>query len=308
MLLQIILTTLIFNSKGQREVQEGEVELPVAWALQAGYRMLDTASAYNNEEQVGQGVRRSGVPREDVFLVTKLGLHEQRDVLAALKRSLARLNMTYVDLYLIHNPVAIKEDTDEFDVIDYVDTWKGMEETKRLGLAKSIGISNFNISQMERLMANSEIKPAVLQVEVNLNLAQNKILEFTKAHNISVMAYTPFGSLFLKNTNAPPPRVDNPILVGLGFKYNKTVPQIALRYLVQKGVIPIPKSIKKERIEQNIDIFDFELSDEDFDRLSEFNQDYRTVWPSFWQNHPYYPFEKKDVPDPDLFLTGLHET
>ncbi|XP_034838514.1 aldo-keto reductase AKR2E4-like [Maniola hyperantus] len=298
-------TFLGFDEKGQKKVEEGEVELPVSWALGAGYRLIDTASLYFNEEQVGLGVRRSGVPRENVFLVTKLGLNEQRDVVGALSRSLSRLNMTYVDLYLIHNPVAIKADgSGDFDVIDYVDTWKGMEEAKRRGLAKSIGISNFNISQMERLMDNCEIKPAVLQVEVNLNLAQNMILNFTKANNIAVMAYTPFGSLFEKKTDAPPPRVDNPILVGLAFKYKKTVPQIVLRYLVQKGVIPIPKSIRKERIEQNIDIFDFELSDQDMQRLGEFNKDYRSVWPSFWQEHPYYPFEKKEVAEPDIFKSG----
>ncbi|XP_052742991.1 uncharacterized protein LOC112052329 [Bicyclus anynana] len=302
-------TFLGFDEKGVKKVQEGEVELPVTWALNAGYRMLDTAAAYHNEEQVGEGVRKSGVPRENVFIVTKLGMYEQRDVLGALRRSLGRLNSSYVDLYLIHFPIATKsEQSQEYDVIDYLDTWKDMEEAKRLGLAKSIGISNFNISQIERLMDNCEIKPAVLQVEVNLNLAQNKLLEFTKAHNISVMAYSPFGTMFLKNTDAPPPRVDNPILVGLGFKYKKTVPQIALRYLVQRGVTPIPKSVTKERIEQNIDIFDFVLSDEDMDRLSEFNQNYRKVWPSFWQDHPYYPFEKKDVPSPNMFTKGLQKT
>ncbi|XP_072937722.1 aldo-keto reductase AKR2E4-like isoform X2 [Epargyreus clarus] len=293
-------TFLGFDENGQKQVKENEVALPVTWALNAGYRLLDTASAYFNEDQVGLGVRKSGVPREDVFVVTKLGSHSQRQVLQALKASLSRLNMTYVDLYLIHFPVAFKADN-SFDAVDYLDTWRSMEEAKKLGLAKSIGISNFNITQMERLLANCKVKPAVLQVEVNLNLAQMKVLEFAKKHNIAVMGYSPFGSLFSTSSKPPPPRVNDPTLVGMAKKYGKSVPQIALRYLVQKGVIPIPKSIRKEKIEENIDVFDFELSSEDMGILAGFNKNYRVVWPTFWQDHPYYPFERKDRPDPDIF-------
>ncbi|XP_045508357.1 aldo-keto reductase AKR2E4-like [Colias croceus] len=293
-------TFLGFDENGQKEIKDNEVAEPVTWALNAGYRMLDTASAYHNEEQVGEGIRKSGVPRENVFIVTKLGLHEQRNVLDALKGSLQRLNTSYVDLYLIHNPVALKPDNSGFDVIDYLDTWKSMEEVRKLGLARSIGVSNFNISQMERLLQNCHVKPAVLQVEVNLNLAQNKLLELTKRENIAVMAYTPFGSLFA-NGGEPAPRVNDPELVKMAGKYGKTVPQIVLRYLVQRGVIPIPKSIHKNRIEENINIFDFELTEKEMMELSKYNKDYRVVWPSFWQDHPYYPFEKKDKPDADLF-------
>ncbi|CAK1549028.1 unnamed protein product [Leptosia nina] len=269
-------TFLGFDENGQKETKDGEVEVPVTWALNAGYRMIDTASAYKSEDQVGKGIAKSGVARENVFIVTKLGLHEQRTVVDSLKKSLQRLNTSYVDLYLIHNPVALKPDHSGFDVIDYLDTWKGMEEAKRLGLARSIGISNFNISQMERLLKNCEIRPAVLQVEVNLNLAQHKIHEYTKREGLALMAYTPFGSLFDKTGVPPPPRV-------------------------QRGIVPIPKSVRKEKIEENIDIFDFELTENDMVELYNFNKDYRVVWPSFWQDHPYYPFEKKDTPDDDLF-------
>ncbi|VVC89700.1 unnamed protein product [Leptidea sinapis] len=294
-------TFLGFDEKGQKEVREKEVELPVLWALKAGYRMLDTASAYNNEEQVGKAIQRSNVPRKDVFIVTKLGSHEQREVLSSLRASLDRLNTTYIDLYLIHNPVAYKPDKSGYDIVDYLDTWKAMEQAKKMGLARSIGISNFNITMMERLLAHCQIKPSVLQVEVNVNLAQNKLLEFTKREGIEVMAYAPFGSLFVKDSGPPPPRVNDPGLVKMAQKYRKTVPQIVLRYLVQRGVIPIPKSVRKEKIVENINIFDFELSTEEMDEISKFNKDYRVVWPSFWQDHPYYPFEKKDKPDPDLF-------
>uniref|UniRef100_D2SNV7 Aldo-keto reductase n=1 Tax=Heliothis virescens TaxID=7102 RepID=D2SNV7_HELVI len=294
-------TFLGFDENGQKPVEKHEVEYPVSWALQAGYRMIDTASAYLNEDEVGAGVRASGVPREDVFVVTKLGSHEVREVVNSLKKSLERLNMAYVDLYLIHNPVSHKADGSGFDIVDYLDTWKGMEEAKKLGLAKSIGISNFNISQIERLLANCEIKPSVLQVEVNLNLAQNKLLDYCKSKDIVVMAYTPFGSLFSNDPTTPAPRANDPILVDLVKKYGKTVPQIVLRYLVQRGVVPIPKSVKKNRIEENLDVFDFELTKEEMETLGKFNKDYRVVFPSFWQDHPYYPFERVDVPATDLF-------
>ncbi|XP_052757069.1 aldo-keto reductase AKR2E4-like [Galleria mellonella] len=294
-------TFLGFDENGQKAVKDGEVERPVTWALQSGYRMLDTAAAYLNEEQIGNAIRKSSIPRENIFVVTKLASNKQRDVVSAIKESLSRLNLTYVDLYLIHNPVAFKPDHSGFDVIDYLDTWKGMEETQRLGLTKSIGLSNFNISQIERVLANCVIKPSVLQVEVNLNLAQNKLIDFCKAHNIAVMAYTPFGALFDAGDVPPPPRVNDPILIKMADRYNKTTPQIVLRYLVQRGVIPIPKSVNKERIEQNIDVFDFALTAEDMETLGKFNKDYRTVHPSFWQEHPYYPFEKVDKPAPDLF-------
>ncbi|XP_050358916.1 aldo-keto reductase AKR2E4-like [Nymphalis io] len=297
-------TFLGFDEQGQKKVGPREIELPVTWALNAGYRLIDTASIYGNEDQIGVAIQKSDVPREDIFIVTKLSLHEQRNVVSSLKKSLAQLNTPYVDLFLIHFPVAFKPNSEEFDVIDYLDTWKGMEEAKRQGLAKSIGISNFNISQIERLLENSEIKPAVLQVEVNLNLAQNKLLLFAKDNDITVMAYSPFGSLFTNSSAPPSPRVNDRTLRALGEKYGKTVPQIVLRYLVQRGVIPIPKSTHKERIEKNVDVFDFELSPDEMDTLSKFNKDYRLVWPSFWQDHPYYPFEKKVKPDPNPFHAG----
>ncbi|KAJ8707010.1 hypothetical protein PYW08_011144 [Mythimna loreyi] len=290
-----------FDENGQKPVEEHEVEYPVKWALEAGYRMVDTAAAYLNEDQVGAGVRASGVPRENVFIVTKLPPQESRDVVASLRNSLSRLNMSYVDLYLIHSTVTFKPDDSGYDIIDYLDTWKGMEEAQKLGLAKSIGISNFNISMIERLLANCEVKPAVLQVEVNLNLAQNKILDYCKSQNIVVMGYTPFGSLFSKEPERPAPKIDDPTLTEIAKKYGKTTPQIVLRYLVQRGVVPIPKSVKKNRIEENINVFDFELTEEEMETLSKFNKDYRVVFPSFWQDHPYYPYEKVDTPAADLF-------
>ncbi|KAG7312631.1 hypothetical protein JYU34_000948 [Plutella xylostella] len=294
-------TFLGFDEKGQKAAKEREVENAVSWALKAGYRLIDTASLYNNEHLVASGIEESGVKREDVFIVTKLGTPEQRDVLGSLRKSLQRLNTSYVDLYLIHFPIAFKADLKTYDVIDYLDTWRAMEEAHAQGLARSIGVSNFNVTQMQRLLDNCRVKPAVLQVEVNLNLAQEALLNFTRQHDIQVMAYSPFGSLFDSNPAPPPPRVGDETLVTIAGKYKKTTPQVVLRYLIQRGVVPIPKSVRKEKIEQNIDVFDFELTPEEMDTLSKFNKNYRLVWPTFWQDHPYYPFEQSDKPGPNPF-------
>ncbi|XP_028033684.1 aldo-keto reductase AKR2E4-like [Bombyx mandarina] len=285
-------TFLGFSQKGQKEVKPGDSEKPVKWALEAGYRLIDTAALYLNEDQIGAAVRASGIPREDIFIVTKLPMDNQRDVVKQLEKSLARLNMSYVDLYLIHNPVAFNPGFKGFDIVDYLDTWKGMEEAKNLGLAKSIGISNFNTTQIDRILENGQIKPSVLQVEVNLHLGQDKLIDYCKRNGIVVMAFSPFGPMF--HDSLPSIRPDDPTLVAIAEKHGKSVTQIVLRYLIQKGVVPIPKSVKKNRIEENIDVFDFNLSSEDMNKIGTFNKEKRTVGMSFWQDHPYYPFEKSD--------------
>ncbi|KAI5642229.1 aldo/keto reductase family domain-containing protein [Phthorimaea operculella] len=294
-------TFLGFDENGQKEVLKDEVKNAVLYALDSGYRLVDTAQAYKNEDQIGEAVRSSSVDREEMFIVTKLASNRQREPVEALKDSLKLMNLSYVDLYLIHSPAAFAPDDKTYDAVDYLETWKGMEQAKKLGLTKSIGISNFNISQIERLLANCEVKPTVLQVEVNLNLAQNKLIDFCKQHDIVVMAYSPFGGLFSKDTKAPSPRADDPVLMEIAKRHGKTTPQIALRYLVQKGVVPIPKSIRKEKIAENIDVFDFELTPEEMDTLGKFNKDYRTVWPTYFQDHPYFPFEKSDELGPNIF-------
>ncbi|XP_053621413.1 aldo-keto reductase AKR2E4-like [Plodia interpunctella] len=289
-------TFLGFDENGERQTNQGEVENQVSWGLRAGYRLIDTASAYHTEGQVGVAIRKSRLRRKHLYVVTKLGSHEQRHVLEALRTSLWRLNMSYVDLYLIHTPVAFKDDCKTYDVIDYLDTWKTMEAAKRLRLAKSIGVSNFNITQMRRLLANCDIKPAVLQVEVNLNLGQDNLLEFCKSSGIVVMANTPLGSMFDFRPGRPPPRRNHSTLVRMARKYRKTTSQIVLRYLKQRGVVPIPKSMNKERIEQNINIFDFQLSSHEMAILKMFNENYRTVVPSAWRGHPYCPYETTKDP------------
>ncbi|XP_026483672.2 aldo-keto reductase AKR2E4-like [Vanessa tameamea] len=293
-------TWLGFDGKGGVQmVTSDDVEKAVEAAVDLGYRHIDTAYIYFTEEQVGRAVNnkiKSGVvKREDVFITTKLwnDKHARQDVVPSLRESLAKLNLEYVDLYLVHWPISTYSNN-TVNEIDYIETWQGMIEAKKLGLARSIGVCNFNIQQLERLINSSDVTPAVLQVEVNLNLQQEKLRQFAREHGIAVMGYTPFGSLFPSKatSQSPPPRVDDPELVKLADRYGKTVPQIVLRYLFELGVVPIPKSVKKERLKENLDIFDFELKPEDKDLLKSYDKNYRTIdLKSLWSTSKFYPFE-----------------
>nr|XP_032525336.1 aldo-keto reductase AKR2E4-like isoform X2 [Danaus plexippus plexippus] len=286
-------TWLGFIKMGPEEEVRGAVEA----AIDAGYRLIDTANIYITEEQVALGMKKKldegVVKREEMFITTKLwnDAHRYEAVLPALKNSLQKLELEYVDLYLIHFPIAIDSNGSVVDV-DYLETWRGMIEVQRQGLTNSIGVSNFNISQLQRLIEQTGVTPAVLQVEVNLNIQQPELLEFCKAHNIVVMGYTPFGSIFPQKAaeSAPPPRVDDEELVHIAKKYNKTVPQVVLRYLFELGVVPIPKSVKKNRVEENIDIFDFELTPEERNLLKSYDANYKIVNVALWKDSPYYPF------------------
>lgn len=275
-----------------------EVRTAVRVALEAGYRQVDTAAIYGDETEVGQGISdflASGTAgRGDIFVTTKLwnDRHAKDQVVPALRESLKRLGLDYVDLYLIHFPLAFNADDTPAN-IDYLETWQGMEEARRLGLAKSIGVSNFNQQQLERLLANSQTKPVVNEIEVNPTLTQQPLVKYCQDNDIVVMAYSPFGFLVTRDAeHSPPPHLDDPQLLAMANKYNKTVPQISLRYLAQRGLVPIPKSVTKKRIEQNIDIFDFQLTFEEMCQIDAFNKDIRVIDIPDWQNHPDYPFKK----------------
>ncbi|XP_049879155.1 aldo-keto reductase AKR2E4-like isoform X2 [Pectinophora gossypiella] len=250
----------------------------VTWAVEAGYRHIDTASIYKNEEQIGQGIKdvvnKGLVKRENLFITTKLwnDRHDREQVVPALKESLANLDLDYVDLYLIHSPNATYEDGTPANV-DYLETWRGMEEAKALGLTKSIGVSNFNVEQVNRLFANSKVKPAVNQIEVHPSLTQEPLVSHNQKLGVVVMAYSPFGFLVNRDNiaDAPPPKVDDPTLLKMASKYGKTTGQIVLRYLIDRGTIPIPKSTNKNRLQQNIDILDFELTPEEIHTINKFN-------------------------------------
>ncbi|MCE2613664.1 aldo/keto reductase [Flavobacteriaceae bacterium D16] len=227
-----------------------EVKNAVKWALDAGYRHIDTASIYGNEEGVGSGIRASGIPREEVFLVSKVWNSDQGydSTLRAFDASLERLGMDYLDLYLIHWPVGGK----------YKDTWRALESLYAEKRIRAIGVSNFMQHHLEDLLNVAEVVPMVNQMEFHPYLVQQSLMDYCKEKSIQYEAWSPMmqGNIF-----------EDPVFHQLTGKYNKTIAQIVLRYDLQKGVITIPKSSKKERIIANADLFDFELSQADMDYL-----------------------------------------
>ncbi|XP_969383.2 aldo-keto reductase family 1 member B1 [Tribolium castaneum] len=289
--------------------EPGEVQKAVKHAIETGYRHIDCAMLYGNEKEIGEAIREKiadgTVKREELFIVTKLWntFHEREKVVPTCKKSLENFGLDYLDLYLIHWPVAQKI-KGEFNIklpfkdavgidYDYVETWKGMEECVDLGIAKSIGLSNFNSKQLERVLQNARIKPVMNQVEVSPNLNQKKLIQFCKARSVQITAYSPFGSPARPWAKPGDPvlRLDDPKLVKIGQKYDKTASQVILRYLIQLGTIPIPKSSNPQRIEQNIDVFDFELSEEDMKIVDSFNCNGRAVHAEELKGLPHYPFE-----------------
>lgn len=222
-----------------------ETKNAVLEALKVGYRHIDTAKIYGNEQSVGEAIRESGIKREEIFVTTKLWNADQGydTTLRAFDESLKNLGMDYVDLYLIHWP----KDKN-------VETWKAMEKLYKEGLIRAIGVSNFKIHHLEHLFKQAEILPMVNQVECHPQFPQDDVLEFCKANNIQLEAWGPLmqGKVFNKQ-----------VLIDLANKYNRTVAQIALRWQIQRGVVVIPKSTNPERIRENSQIFDFEISEED---------------------------------------------
>ncbi|XP_047998578.1 aldo-keto reductase AKR2E4-like [Leguminivora glycinivorella] len=275
-----------------------EVRQAVFWAIEQGYRHIDTAAFYQDEPEVGQGIAdaiaKGMVKREDIYVTTKLwnDRHAQDQVVPSLRESLKRLNLEYVDLYLIHFPIALNADGSDSD-IDYLETWKGMEEAKKLGLAKSIGVSNFTIEQLDRLIDNCQIKPAVNQIEVHPALTQVPLVSHCQKLGVAVMAYCPHGFLVTrKSKDIPPPQFDDPKLVAIAEKYRKTTSQVVLRYLLDRGLIIVPKSTNQTRLAQNLDLFDFKLTDEEVVTIGQFNSNSRVIIHPYWKNNVHYPFER----------------
>ncbi|CAH2986377.1 unnamed protein product [Chilo suppressalis] len=249
----------------------------VNWAVEAGYRHIDTASLYQNEADIGKGIaeviNKGLVKREDLFITTKLwnDKHRRDQVVPALKESLSRLGLQYVDLYLIHSPESENADGTPAN-IDYLDTWKGMEEAKQLGLAKSIGVSNFDTEQVKRIVKNSQTPPAVNQIEVHAANTREQLVSDMQNLGIAVMAYSPLGFLVNRGqASVPPPQLDDPTLTKIAQKYGKSTTQVVLRYLIDRGMIPIPKSTNQDRLQQNIDLFNFSLTPEEVATINKFN-------------------------------------
>ncbi len=238
-----------------------ETQEAVVHALEAGYRHIDTAKIYGNEKDVGEGIRKSGIPREDIFITTKLwnSDHGYDRTVAACERSLKTLGLSYVDLYLIHWPVEGLRN----------DTWKAMERLLNEGKCRAIGVSNYMICHLEELLDNSSTIPAVNQVEFHPYLYQKDLLEFCQSHDIQLESYSPL---------TKGEKLNDPRLVAIASKYSKSPAQVLIRWVLQRGIVVIPKSSRKERIYENADVFDFEISREDMKALDSFNQDLRTSW------------------------------
>ncbi|MEG1408880.1 MAG: aldo/keto reductase [Terrisporobacter sp.] len=222
-------------------------------AIDAGYRNIDTASFYNNEEGVGKGIKESNIPREELFISTKVWIDDDgyENALKAFDRSLKKLGLEYIDLYLVHWPTEnIKE------------TWRAIEDLYKQKKVKSIGVCNFTSKQLEKLIEFAEINPMINQVELHPYRSEKELLKICKRHNIGVEAWSPImrGQLAL-----------NEIIKGLSKKYNKSEAQIILRWHLQNNVIAIPKTSNEERIKENIDIFDFEIDKDDMDKIDSLN-------------------------------------
>lgn len=239
----------------------GEVLIDtVLAAVKLGYSHFDTAAAYRNEEALGVAIQRSGKSREEFFITTKLSNAQQRkgDVKQALQETLNYLKMSYVDLYLMHWP----------NPETYLESWKQMEELVYLGMVRSIGVSNFHAHHLETLLEIANIKPSVNQIELHPLLNQNNLVEYCKDLGIQVEAYSPFARMNEKLT-------DLPLLRKLSSKYNKSVPQIILRWNFEHGRIVIPKTQNKQRLKENIDIFDFSLTPDELKDINDLNVNFR---------------------------------
>ena len=239
----------------------GPAQRAVTHALQAGYRLIDTARMYGNEEDLGLAVRASGLPRDEVFITTKLwnSDHGYEATLKACEGSLKRLGFPSMDLYLIHWPVPGARK----------DTWRAMERIVKEGKARAIGVSNYMIPHLEELLASSNVVPAVNQVELSPFLAQRELIEFCRRHGIAVEAYSPLTKGH---------RLADKRLAAVAGKYAKSVPQILIRWGLQHGIIEIPKSARAEHIRENAMVFDFEIRPEDMRGLDSMGGDLHMAW------------------------------
>jgi len=296
---------------GTWKSQPGQVTQAVQDAIDLGYRHIDCAFIYGNEKEVGAAIQdkltEGKVKREDLFFTSKLWntFHRPDLVEGALRQTLKNLGLEYLDLYLMHWPLAYKEEAELFPVndqgkimfstVDYVDTWRAMENLVTGGLVKSIGLSNFNKCQIERILEIATVRPVNNQIECHPYLNQKRLIEFCRSKDITITAYSPLGSPDRPWAKPEEPLLlEDPKLKEVASKYGKTTAQVVLRYQVQRGVITIPKSVTKSRIEENFKIFDFELTPEDMAYLDTFDCKGRFCPMTAGFDHPFHPFKNDE--------------
>lgn len=236
----------VFQVKDLKECERSVVD-----AIQTGYRLIDTAQSYENEEAVGKAIKRSAVAREELFITTKLWIQSNGydSARKAFENSLKKLQLDYLDLYLIHQPFG-----------DVYGEWRTMQELYKEGKVRAIGVSNFHPDRLIDLIIHNEIVPAVNQIETHPFHQQNEVQKFLKENNVQIESWGPFAEG--KNNI-----FHNELLLSIANKYNKTIAQVVLRWLTQRGVVAIPKSVRKERMEENFNSLDFQLSDEDMEAI-----------------------------------------
>jgi 2,5-diketo-D-gluconate reductase A len=247
---------------GVYQIPPEDTAQAVTAALEIGYRHIDTAEMYQNEKGVGEAVRASGIPRDEIFVTSKLnnGFHRRDDALRGFDQTLADLGLETLDLFLIHWPLPTID-------VDYVETWKAMEEIYRGGRCRAVGVSNFNPHHLRRLFAETEIRPAVNQIEIHPYLAQDEVRAFDADHEIVTEAWSPI---------AQGKVLDDPAVVRVAERYGKTPAQVVLRWHIQRGDVVFPKSVTRSRMEENFALFDFELDGDSMGDLSALDRNERT--------------------------------
>lgn len=245
---------------GVFKVPPAETLTATRQALEAGYRHIDTADMYGNEKEVGEALRRTGIPREEVFVTSKLNnpYHAYDDALAAFDRSLDALEFDYVDLYLMHWPLP--------KVGDFVDTWRAIEEMYRSGRAKAVGVSNFQTHHLQKVLDRTEIVPAVNQIEIHPYLTQQTVRAFNAEHGIVTEAWSPLARGRI---------LDDPTVTAVAERVGRSAAQVVIRWHIQRGDVVFPKSVTPQRMRENFEVFDFELSEQDMAAITGLNRDMR---------------------------------
>ncbi|XP_072001207.1 estradiol 17 beta-dehydrogenase 5-like [Engystomops pustulosus] len=299
-----------FGTYAPLQLPKSLAEEGVKVALEVGYRHIDCAFIYGNEVEVGRAINQKiadgTVKREEVFYTGKLWSTFQAPdkVCPAVEKSLKDLQLDYIDLFIIHSPIELKPGDNPFPVdengkliyhnTDIRETWKALEECKDAGLVRSIGVSNFNKSQVELILNNPELKykPVCNQVECHIYLNQSKLQEFLKSHDIVLVGYSVLGSSRDEKwiDQNSPVLLEDPVLKSLAEKLGRTPAQVAMRFLLQRGIVVLAKSFTPARIKQNFQVFDFQLSEDEMKTLEGLNKNMRYISTLQWQDHPKYPF------------------